>query len=165
MRNRYCRPLLLLMLIALAGCSLAVSEDGMGSESVGAGPVVLQSTPEEAVQSLLDAFNDGDVKTVELLIEPSDQSNQMILEGFKKGIESGLTMEITEIEVILAENTGEVARVQARFHQVIRISDDVIFDERSGGLHTLVKKGDNWYFIGLGDVPPPGWNHRIIPLL
>ncbi len=52
MRNCYFRPLLLLMLIALAGCSLAVSEDGMGSESIVAGPVVLQSTPEEAVQSL-----------------------------------------------------------------------------------------------------------------
>ena len=157
MRNRGSLPLLILMLIALAGCSLAVSEDGMGSESVGAGPVILQGTPEEAVQSLLDAFVDGDVKTVERLIEPSDESNQMILDGLKNGIASGATMEITDIEIILAENTGEMARVQASFHQVFRTNDDVVSDERSGAMHTLIKKGDRWYFIGLGQFPPPGW--------
>lgn len=148
---------MVLILIALTSCGVTVSQDGMGSESDGAGPVVLQGTPEEAVQSLLDALSDGDVKTVERLIEPSDQSNQMILEGFKKGIESGATTEFTDREIILAENTGEMARVQASFHQVFRINDDVVSDERSGGFYTLVKKGASWYFIGLGQNPPPGW--------
>jgi uncharacterized protein YchJ len=116
-----------------------------------------QSTPEAAVQSLLKAFNEGDIKAVERLIDPSDESNQMILDGLKRGIESGATMKFTQIETILAENTGEMARVQVRFHQVFRIEDEVVSDERSGDLYTLIKKGEKWYFIGLGQFPPPGW--------
>jgi hypothetical protein len=116
-----------------------------------------QSTPEAAVQSLLKAFNERDVEAVEQLIEPTDKSNQLILEGLIKAIDIGATMEVSQIEITLAENTGEMARVNASFHQVLRIENEVVSDEPSGGMYTLIRKDGKWYFIGLGQFPPPGW--------
>jgi hypothetical protein len=157
MRTLYHLPVILLTLIVLASGSLAASQEGMGFEITVAVPQVLQSTPEDAVQNLLWAFIEWDLDAVEQLIAPPDASSQLFLDGFKSAVESGATMEFTDIEVILAENTGEMAHVRARFHQVFRINDDIVSDERSGALHLLVKHGDNWYFIGFGQNPPPGW--------
>jgi len=39
------------------------------------------------------------------------------------------------------------------------MTDDgqIVFDTDSGSNFTLVRKGEKWYFIGLGDPIPPGW--------
>ena len=64
---------------------------------------------------------------------------------------------MTNMEIQVVENSGAVARVQVRGHQVLRMGDEVVSDERSGDQYTLAKKGDKRYFIGLGQFPPPGW--------
>ena len=144
--------LTIISVLVLASCS-----SRQATPEIGAQGAPDQSTPEAAVLSLLEAFSKKDVETVEKLMEPKDASNKIVLEGFKKGIEAGASMEITEIETVLIENNGRIARVLARFRQIIRMDNAIISDERSGGMYTLIKKEDKWYFIGLGQFPPPGW--------
>jgi len=76
MRIRYFLPLMLLMLIGLAGCSLMASPEGMGSESDGTGPVNLQGTPQDAISSYYEAVNFGDVDLMRQLMAPGNESTE-----------------------------------------------------------------------------------------
>jgi len=119
-----------------------------------------QATPELAVKSLLKAFSEKDISTVKQLTLPKDSSNQIVIKGFQKAIEEGVSMEFADIEIKVKEDSPNLARVQVSFHQIIRIDDQIISNERSGALYTVVKQDDKWYFVGLGQFPPPEWIER-----
>ncbi len=119
-----------------------------------------QATPELAVKSLLKAFSEKDISAVKQLTLPKDSSNQIVIKGFQKAIEEGVSMEFADIEIKVKEDSPNLARVQVSFHQIIRIDDQIISNERSGALYTLVKQDDKWYFVGLGQFPPPEWIER-----
>jgi len=148
---------MVLLLIALAGCSLTSSLDGMGSQSVGAGPVVLQSTPEEAVTSFYQAVDGYDFASMQALMEPTDNSNKSFMVGFRQGITEGISGETTNIRTHIVEQTDDMVRIQVNHHQTTYRNDELLLDNESGNWFTLVKEDGCWYFIGLGDPVPPGW--------
>lgn len=157
MRIRYHLPLMLLMLVGLTGCSLMASPEGMGSDSDGAGPVNLQGTPEDAIYSFFEAMNSGDIEPMRQLVDPEYESNQIFLKGFEEGLKQGLRIEVTDISLYVVEETGDMARIHANHQRTMTDNGQIVFDTESGSDFTLVRKGDKWYFIGLGDPIPPGW--------
>ena len=155
-KTRLCILLILSMFILL---SSVISCRDAGQFSVGKN-APNQTTPELAVKSLLKAFSEKDISAVEQLALPEDSSNQIVIKGFQKAIEEGVTMEFADIEIKVKEDSPNLAQVQVSFQQIIRIDDQIISNERSGALYTLVKRDDEWYFVGLGQFPPPGWIER-----
>jgi len=133
------------------------SPEGMGSDSDGAGPVNLQGTPQDAISSYYEAVNLDDVELMGQLMAPGDESSQLFLSGFEESLNQGLRMELTDISLYVVEETDNMVRIQVNHQQKMTDQGQIIFDTESGSNFTLVRKGDKWYFIGLGDPIPPGW--------
>jgi len=152
---RLCAMVLIFLL--LAGCSQMASQEGMGSDSDGAGPVNLQETPQDAISSYYEAVNFGDVELMRQLMAPGDESSQLFLSGFEEMLKKGIRMEVTDISLYVVEEIDDMVRIHANHQQKVTDDGQVVFDTESGSDFTLVRKGDKWYFIGLGDPIPPGW--------
>ena len=142
--------LILLAILVLTGCARSGEASG-GTEDIDL------STPEAAVLNLYRAFNSNDIQLFRAVIDLEDESNRKALQAFKQQVTSEVSYETTNIEMDIVENDGHIARVRIHFYQRILVDGQVVAEGESGAIHTLVYKRGNWYQIGLGQWPPPGW--------
>ena len=149
-RGTVCSYILLTTLVVsmLHGCTRGPSVDADDID---------QSTPEATVLNLYEAFNDDDAQLLQALLDMDDDSNRKALKGFKLLVASKLHYEITDVEMDVVENDGRMARIRTRYHHTVTMGDEVVADTRAGAELTLVNRDGRWYFIGLGQWPPPGW--------
>jgi hypothetical protein len=117
-----------------------------------------QSTPEAAIRSLNDALTRGDVGAVEALVYPGDKSSADAIAGLRELVARGGVSYVSDLKIDVVANDGNVARARTSEHnRVVLKTGEPLLDEQTGNLYTLMKKGDRWYFIGLGQQVPPGW--------
>ncbi len=118
---------------------------------------VKQSTPEDAAISLEEALNRNDFETMDALLYPSDESNQVFLRGYEMMLNDGVTVTNDDVSVAIVEQTESMARLRTYFYQTIYKNGEVLSEGRNGSWYTLTEKDGKWYFIGLADPVPPGW--------
>jgi hypothetical protein len=117
-----------------------------------------QSTPEATIRSLYDAINRSDVRSVELLVESGDKDSADFIKGLKEIFASGATWEASNLEVDIPPNYGNIVKAQARLYEKLTLkSGQVYMEGPTSYLLMLIKKGERWYFRGLGQQVPPGW--------
>ena len=140
--------LLLWAILLFAGCN---------HEEPAAIVDVDQTTPEATVLSWYEAFNQQDVQAFQALLDPEDDDSEQALKALETLIARGVSFEISDIELDIVENDGQMARVRARYHEKVRVDDQVVINEYNGAELTLVIRDGRWYFIGVMQWPPPGW--------
>lgn len=120
-------------------------------------PEVNQSTPQEAVLSYYQAFNERNPQMMEALLDPEDESNQRFLRGFQGISENAIALEVGYPQIYVVEESEKWTRIRTNHHQKVFQNGRLIAEADSGGEFTLIRKGDKWYLIGVGDPIPPGW--------
>ncbi|MCP4089013.1 MAG: hypothetical protein GY746_04390 [Gammaproteobacteria bacterium] len=158
----YARLRILVFLILTAniavGCNSSIISEGMLSPSPDRSiKGVNHSTPEEAVLSFYEAMDSSDVEMMNALIDSSDESSILFVEGFAKGTEQGIFAKINDIEIFTIEKTEKMARLRSHYFQSIYANNELVSEGLNGGWFTLIEKDAKWYFIGLADPVPPGW--------
>jgi hypothetical protein len=139
---------MILVLVLLGGCSTWPRELSAPD----------QSTPEAAIRSLNDAYNRRDVKTVRVLVKPNDPASNAYLAKYEDFVKQGGGHQIDNVEVDIVENSEGFARARMRAQiKIITGTGQTIADSQGGGLYSLVKLQERWYFVGLGQAVPPGW--------
>jgi hypothetical protein len=147
----YWRPLMLLLCVfgfCLAAC---------GGPSTPAASLD-QSTPEATIRSLYDAINRSDLAAVQRLVEPGDKDSEPFIKGLGQLFSQGVTWQISDLEVDVVANDGDVARARSsQSDKVVLKSGQVYMEGPTSNLHTLARRNGRWYFRGLGQQVPPGW--------
>lgn len=94
---------------------------------------------------------------MEALLDPEDESNQRFLRGFQDISENAIALEVGYPQIYVVEESEKWTRIRTNHHQKVFQNGRLIAEADSGGEFTLIRKGDKWYLIGVGDPIPPGW--------
>ena len=150
----------MVLFIALSGC-MNSEVPQQSHENTRVTPTdesfIRQGTPQETIFSYFEVINSGDIELMRKLVDTENKSNQIFLKGFEEMMKQGLRIEVTDISLYVVEETGDMVRIQTNHQQKMTDNGRVVFDTESGSSFTLVRKGDKWFFIGLGAPIPPGW--------
>lgn len=120
-------------------------------------PDVSQSTAQEAVLSYYQAVNEGNSELMAKLLDASDESNQRFLEGFKDSLKADIQFNIENVRIYIIEQDEKWTRIRTNHYQKLYLHGDLIAAAESGEEMTLINKEGRWYFVGMGDLIPPGW--------
>ncbi len=140
--------LVLFALLWLSGCD---------SSEPAPNPLLDQSTPQAAIESLYLAVYLEDSDMVKSLLDPGDPDRDKLVRAFEKMKDEKIRFDVTDIEIDIVEEEPDMVRLRARFRQKILVNGLTIVDEQNGAEHTLIKKNGRWYLSGQGQSPPPGW--------
>lgn len=150
-----------LFVFALVSCqSLRTSPGQLSTPAVvivSPTPEVNQSSPQEAVLSFYQAFNTRNTQMMSALLDSEDESNQRFLRGFQEIPENALTLELSQPQIYVVEESKTWTRIRTNHHQKVFQDGHLIAEADSGGEFTLIQKGNKWYFLGVGNPIPPGW--------
>lgn len=153
-----CACLLVLLLISCQDLrTLQGRPQSSAATDVSPTPGSGQSTPQDAVLNYYHAVNERNVELMATLFDPEDESNQRFLDGFRNLLESGTIFELSSPKIYIIEEDAQWTRIRTNHYQKMFQDGRLVAEAESGGEYTLIRKGDKWYFIGMGDPIRPGW--------
>ncbi len=132
-------------------CTVTALLLGCSSKQGGAIEDVDHTTPEATVIAWYQAISDGDVHLQQALADSDSDVMKTAIQGSERLKRAGIAYHVMDLEVRPISNDGHHAKLRVKY-KFQTVSKKVMSEVQVGGaLVSLVRKGDQWYIIRLGD--------------